>query len=123
MKNVDLDEPTSFLDLVFLGCTQSECKPNETIVEEFSKMFELRISAGATDNYWCDNNRKDILNNASSDAVNWHTRKWSNFKTVSSLCLDDHQFKQEELESVGELSKVCSQVVLKNLIFGTYCTT
>ena len=34
---------------------------------------------------------------------------------VSSPCLDDHQFKKEELESVGELSKVCSQIVLKCL--------
>ena len=31
---------------------------------------------------------------------------------VSSPCLDDHQFKQEEFESVGELSQVCSQIVL-----------
>ena len=31
---------------------------------------------------------------------------------VSSLCLDDHQFKQEELESVGQLSEVSSQIVL-----------
>ena len=29
MKNVDLDEPTSLLDHVNLGCTQRECKPNE----------------------------------------------------------------------------------------------
>ena len=29
MKLVDLDEPTSFLDHVFLGCTQRECNPNE----------------------------------------------------------------------------------------------
>ena len=28
MKHVDLDEPTSFLDHVYLGCTQRECKPN-----------------------------------------------------------------------------------------------
>ena len=28
-KNVDLDEPISFLDHVLLGCTQRECKPNE----------------------------------------------------------------------------------------------
>ena len=34
---------------------------------------------------------------------------------VSSPCLDDHQSKQEELESVGELSEVCSQIVLKCL--------
>ena len=30
-------------------------------------------------------------------------------------CLDDHQFKQEELESVGDLSEVCAQIVLKCL--------
>ena len=34
---------------------------------------------------------------------------------VSSPCFDDHQFKQEELESVGDLSKVCSQNVLECL--------
>ena len=33
---------------------------------------------------------------------------------VSSPCLDDHQFEQKELESVGE-SEVCSQIVLKYL--------
>ena len=32
---------------------------------------------------------------------------------VSTPCLDDHHFKEEELKSVGELSKVCSQIVLK----------
>ena len=40
-------------------------------------------------------------------------KKVEQFYKVSSLCLDDHQFKQEELESVGELSEVCSQIVLK----------
>ena len=34
---------------------------------------------------------------------------------VSSPSFDDHQFKQEELESVAELSEVCSQIVLKCL--------
>ena len=34
---------------------------------------------------------------------------------VSNPCLDDHQFKQEEIESVGELSEVWSQIVLKCL--------
>ena len=29
--------------------------------------------------------------------------------------LNDHHFKKEELESVGDLSKVCSQIVLKCL--------
>ena len=34
MKNVDLDEPMSFLDHLYLGCTQRECKPNEIIIKE-----------------------------------------------------------------------------------------
>ena len=35
--------------------------------------------------------------------------------TVSAPCIDDHHFKEEELKSLGELSKVCSQIVLKCL--------
>ena len=35
VKHVDLDEPISFLDHVYLGCTQRECKPNEIIVDEY----------------------------------------------------------------------------------------
>ena len=34
---------------------------------------------------------------------------------VSTPCIDDHHFKEEESNSVGELSKVCSQIVLKCL--------
>ena len=49
MKDVDLDEPTSFLDREYLGCTQLACKPDEIIIEEYTKMFESRSSAGATE--------------------------------------------------------------------------
>ena len=34
---------------------------------------------------------------------------------VATPCLDDHQFKEEEIGSVGDLSTVCSHVVLKCL--------
>ena len=40
-------------------------------------------------------------------------------KTTQQLyktpCIDDHQFKEEEMGSVGKLSHVCSQIVLKCL--------
>ena len=32
---------------------------------------------------------------------------------VSISCIDDLRFKEEEMKSVGELSHVCSQIVLK----------
>ena len=34
---------------------------------------------------------------------------------VSTPCIDDHHFKEEELKSVGEMSQVCTQIVLKCL--------
>ena len=49
MKNADLVEPTSFLDHVYLGCTQRDCNPNENIFIEYRETFESRISAGATE--------------------------------------------------------------------------
>ena len=49
MKFVDLGEPTSFLDHVYLGCTQCESEPNESIVDQCREMFESRFSATATE--------------------------------------------------------------------------
>ena len=37
------------------------------------------------------------------------------FYKVSTPCIDDHYFKEEEMKSDGELSHVCSQIVLKCL--------
>ena len=37
------------------------------------------------------------------------------YTKVATPCLDDHQKKEEEMGSVWELSKVCSQIVLKCL--------
>ena len=34
---------------------------------------------------------------------------------VSTPCIDDHHFKEEEMKSVGELSQVCCQIVVKSL--------
>ena len=47
MKDVDLGEPTSFLDHVYLGCTERLCKISNEIVANFRDMFESRISDGA----------------------------------------------------------------------------
>ena len=37
------------------------------------------------------------------------------FFKVAAPCIDDHQFQEEEDGSVGELSAVCFQIVLKCL--------
>ena len=45
-KEVDLGEPTSFHDHVYLGCTQRQC---EISVDNYRTMFESRISAVRTE--------------------------------------------------------------------------
>ena len=45
-KEVDVGEPTSFLDHVYLGCTQRQCEISKDIVDNYRTMFESRISAG-----------------------------------------------------------------------------
>ena len=55
-KEVDLGEPTSFLDHVYLGCTQRQCETSKDIVDNYKTMFESRISAGATEKLPCSEN-------------------------------------------------------------------
>ena len=102
-------------------------------------MFEARISAEATETLpkrylhgpvaW-----KVMQRNAWKDIASWPTKQLSNrtksqlhaFMTINSKkkqqlynvstpCIDDHHFKEEDMKSVGELSKVCSQFLLKFL--------
>ena len=49
VKRVDLGEPTTFLDDVYLGCTQRERKLDKSIIEEYRKLFDSRISVGANE--------------------------------------------------------------------------
>ena len=91
MKNVDIEDPTSYLDHVYLGCTQRQCKPDDTIIEQQKKIFESRISAGATGRNFQNGKShvqkfqrgpttwKDMLKNAWNRIANWQTRKQSNY--------------------------------------------
>ena len=55
-KEVDFGEPTSFLDHVYLGCTQRPCEKSKDIVDNYRTMSDSRISAGATENLPCSEN-------------------------------------------------------------------
>ena len=51
--------------------------------------------------------------NVWNDIVSWQTRRLKKLYKVSTPCIDDHHFLEEEMKSVEELSHVCSQIVLK----------
>ena len=48
-EEVDLGEPTSFLDHVYLGCTQRQCEISKDIVDNDRTTLESRISAVGTE--------------------------------------------------------------------------
>ena len=135
MKNVDFEKATSILDQVYVGCTQRECKPNEKIIGQYNKMFESRISAGATENLpgWDTNlprkqwrgptTWKDVLKKCVERFCELANKKTEQLYKVSSPCLDDHHVNKEELESVGELSQVSYQIACTwhELVDLTFC--
>ena len=49
LKDVDLAKPTSYLEHLYLGCTQRECQISKDIVDNYRSMFESRISAWAVE--------------------------------------------------------------------------
>ena len=121
-KEVDLGEPTSFFDHVYLGCTQRQCEISKGIVDKYRTMLKSWISAGGTEKLrsseilcisswsydmegharWCVERYCELANKTTQQLYK-----------VSTPCIDDHHFEREELKSVGELLKVCSQIVLK----------
>ena len=108
-KEVDLGEPTSFLDHENLGCTQRQCEISTDFVDNYRTMCESRSSAGATEKLPCSENLS--ISSWSYD-MEGHAKKCverycglANKSTqqlykVSTPCIDDHHFKEEEMKSV-----------------------
>ena len=123
-KEVDLGEPTSFHDHVHLGCIQPQCRISKKTVDNYRTTFESRISAGRLEKLPFPQN---LRISSWSCGMAGHAKKCverycevANKTTqqlykVSTPCIDDHHFKEEETKSVGELSNTCSQIVLKCL--------
>ena len=88
MKDVDVGEPTSFLNHVYLGCTQRECQTSKDIVDNDRHMFDSK-------NFQFQRNRMRIFphgpltwkvmqRNAWNDVANWRTKQLDNY-TKSQL--------------------------------------
>ena len=87
-------------------------------------MFESRISAGRTEklpfseNFRTSSWSYDMEGHAKTCVERYReliNKTTQHLYKVSTPCIDDHHFKEEELKSVGELSQACSQIVLKCL--------
>ena len=86
-KEVDLGEPTPFLDHVYLGCIQKQREISKDIVDNYRTTFESRSSAGATENYHALKicvflrgltKKKVMSRNVWNDIVSWQTGRLNN---------------------------------------------
>ena len=110
VKDVDLGEPTSFLDHDYLVCTQRECETRKDIVDNYRNMFESKISAWATKKLLYSEKLGANISSGSYDMECHATkcverycelanRTTQQLYKVATPCLDDHQFKEEEMGS------------------------
>ena len=125
-KEVDLGEPTSFLDHVYLGCTQRQCEISKDIVDNYRTMFESRISAEKTEKLAFSENLRisswsyDMEGHAKKcveryyELANKTTQQL--YKVSTTPCIDDHHFKEAE----WNLLENCHMCALK--LFWNACT-
>ena len=106
---VDREEPTPLLDQVHLGCMQRECKPNLTMVQENKDLAGRDLADTDAVSYDMAGHAKKCVERYCELAK----KKIEQLYKISSQCLDDHQFKTEDLETVGDLSTVRSHILLK----------
>ena len=74
---------------MFVLVALKESKTSKDIVDNYRDLFKSRMSAGVAENYFF---------------------LVEQLYKVATPCMDDHQFKEEEISAVGESSKVCSQI-------------
>ena len=107
MKDVDLGEPTSFLDHVYLGCTQRERQTTKDIVDNYRNMFESKISDEATEKLlyseklganifsWTYDMEGHAKKCVERYFANLQIKRLNNYKKVATPCMVDHQFEEE----------------------------
>ena len=120
-KEVDLGEPTSFLDHVYLGCTQRQCEISKDIVDNYRTMFESRISAGGTEKLPFPQNPRisswshDMEGRAKKCVERYFelaNKKTQQLYKVSTPCIDDHYFNEICCRIVKCMLPNCSEMLL-----------
>ena len=123
-KEVDLGKPTSFLIVYTWDALKDNVKQAKilwTITEpclnpelprgEQKSFHTLRIVVFSSWSYDMEGHAKKCVERY-CELTNKTTQQ---LHKVSTPCVDDHHFKEEEMKPVGEMSQVCSEIVLKCL--------
>ena len=116
-EEVDLGEPTSFFDHVYLGCTQRQCEISKDIMDNYRAMFESRISAERTEklpyseNFRISSWSYDMEGHAEKCVERYcelANKTTQQLYKVSTPCIDYHHLKKGR-------SEICRRIVTNML--------
>ena len=128
-KEVDMGEPTSFFDHVYLGCIQRQCEISKDIVDNYRTMFESRISTGATEKLPCSGNLFVVLWHGGSCQEMCGTILWVGKQNESTTLQSVNSMpwrpslQRRRIEIRGRIVKHMFSNCSEMLILGTYWTT
>ena len=131
LKEVDLGEPTSFLDRVYLGCTQRNAKRAKILSTITETCLNPRSQQEQKKSYHVQGNLtqtsphgpvmwKVMQRNVWSDIVSWRTKHTSNCRKSRLHAL----MTIKSMKKKWDLLENCQKYALKNfIVFGTYWKT
>ena len=111
-KEIDLGDPASFFHHVYLGSTQRQCQTSKDLLDNYRTMFESRISVGGAEKLPLNQNLRisswsyDMAGHAKKCVERYcelANRTTQQIQKVSTPCIDDHHFKEEENEIRGRI--------------------
>ena len=114
MKDVDLGEPTSFLDHVYLGYSQNECQTSKDIVDNYRNMFESKIFAGATEKPLYSE-KLDVNNSSCSYDMERHAAKSRTKQLNNDTKSQHHALTTTNSRKKWDLSENCQKFAHKLL--------
>ena len=121
-KEVDLVQTNILPWSCILGLHSTTMRNKQGYCEQLQNHVRISNSSGETEKLSFPQN---LRISSWSCAIEGHAKKYGErycelvnkttqqLYKVSTSCIDDHHFKEEEMKSVGDLSQVCSQIVLK----------
>ena len=113
-KEVDLGEPTSFLDHVYLGCTQRQCEISKRCCSQLQNHVRIQ-------NFRRRNGKTAMLGKSEyRGLMTWSCQEMRG--TILRVGLDDHHFKEED-EFRGRIVKSMLSNCSEMPIIGTHWTT
>ena len=135
MKDVDLGEPTSFLDHVHLGCTQRECRISKDIAHNYRICSSQGFLPGLQKNTRNQKPQGNLMpKRYLHGPMTWKVMQRSAWKRycehanktteqkykVATPCMDDHQFKEEERMDQLENYPLFAHKLFEMSKLGTY---